>query len=117
MDGVLGDRFTWIGDARRLRPVTFDYACANFPRLIAELKRGHLLVSRQQSVEHPEVIIIYNPKKTHDRWVLLGTDFDIITDIATNSVLRLFSSDTEASIEARILTQVKLKFAGRGIPI
>lgn len=116
MDGTLGDKFGGDRPARRIRPVTFEYAVANFPKLIVRLKQGRLLLSSQSSREGPETILLYDPKRIENRWFLLKSDFDIVKKISDESVLRLFPSDTEKDIEARILVKVKLEFRGRGIP-
>jgi hypothetical protein len=116
LDGVLGDRFTGGKDSHRFRPATLEYASANFPRLIVEMKRNRLLLSRQSSVEDPETVVLYNPGKPENRWVVLGSDWDIIKRISDNCILTLFASDTDAVIEARIRAQVELAFAGRGVP-
>lgn len=113
MDSILGDYFI---NGRRLRSATLEFALLNFPRLIQRLKQNQLVISNQEFVGNPSVIILYNPKIRHEIWTILKSDFDLCRDIAGKIELKTFPGDNEIVALCRISSYIKTVFAGRGVP-
>jgi hypothetical protein len=107
MDGTLADKFS---NNRRLRLASYDYAVENFPRLIVQLRLGHLIIDTPNSVEIKQVYRLYNQLMT---WTILEEDFKICKQIAEKLSIPIFPADTIKDYEDRALAFVKVEFAQR----
>ena len=113
MDGTLFNKFTGEQPNRRLRLVSYEYACSRFPRLVILLKQHKLRITVSGLREGYDIITIWRPGYLEDFWVLLREDFEIIKQIASESGLRIFKSETQNEIEDRILARIQVEFSNR----
>jgi hypothetical protein len=114
MDGSLFNKFTGEVPNRRLRLVSYEYACTKLPRLIIFLKQGiQLRITTGSHREGYDVVTIYRLTHPEDFWVLLREDFERVKKIASDSSLRIFGSETDQEVKNRILALVKVEFSDR----
>lgn len=116
MDGSLPNKFTGEPVNRLFRPVTYEYACSNLPRLIVLLKQNKVQVLTDSVRDGIDIVRLQVPGYKEDQWVLLRSDFELVKKIALNSSLAIFQSDTSEIIQNRILAQVQVEFEDRKIP-
>jgi len=116
MDGSLFNKFTGESPNRRLRLVSYEYACTKIPRLVLLLLRQEQLrITTGSHREGYDVVTIYRLTHPEDYWVLLREDFERVKNIASNSTLRIFGSETDQDIRNRILALVKVEFSDRKV--
>jgi hypothetical protein len=117
LDGALSDKLSGEPIPRRIRPVTQEYAEANFPRIIVRLKQGRLHVHTAKSVQDKEIVRLRNPSIRREYWTLLRSDFDILKSIAADMDIRSNPYESLRQIEDRLRARVAVAFAGRGVPV
>lgn len=113
MDGTLFDRFTRESPTRRLRLISYEYACTKVPRIVILLKQQKLTIHTWGNREGHNAVTLWRPLHPEDYYVLLREDFEIIKQIALDSSLRIFGSDIRQDVEDRILARVKVEFSDR----
>lgn len=108
LKGDLGDHFV-LG--RRVRPMTLEYATSNVPRIILLLKRRQLQITRRFSPENLPLFYLHRPNFLEDQWLMLESDFLRMKKVASNVSVRLFPSDSESAIIARIRASVQVEWS------
>lgn len=116
LDGSPEDSLTGEDLNRRLRPATYEYAVAALPQFILLLKRGRLTLHFLRGPDGSDFVRAVESVPNGRRWIMLRSDFDICKGI-TKKVAKLFLVESDEAYLGRILAQVKVAFAGRGIPI
>jgi hypothetical protein len=108
MDGALSDKFS---NGRRMRLASHDYAVANFPEMIVQLRMGYLTIDTSNLPETKKIITLYNDQSRI--WTILKEDFDICKQIAEKISIPLFPTDIYQDYLDRALAFVQVEFAQR----
>lgn len=112
MDGRTGDGF--IG-GRKALPATLEEALSTFPPLIADLHLGILQVSVGSAAGEKRLVTCTTPQRIVH--VMLESDFLEIRKIAAFITSSAFPIDNRSILESRARSQVRIVFAGRGVPV
>lgn len=108
MDSILGDSFM---NGRRLRPATLEYALQNYPRVIAYLKLGKLVVYAPRACDGRDVVEVRSKTSSVYHLVMTRGDFDKCVEISKLMTIPLFPSDVEKDWFDRASAHIRNVFA------